>query len=81
VSNDLGNPEPFFSQGPTLSERAQLGVTLGEESARLYGRQESLAEALVAPRSAERRHGLSVAVDRLTIAALGLIGSAEVDVR
>ena len=40
-----------------------------------------MAEALAALRSLEERHGLSQAVDRLPIVALGLVGPAEVEIR
>ena len=47
----------------------------------MHGGQGRLAEALVAPRPVEGRHGLPEAVDRPPIVALGLVGQAEVAVR
>ena len=81
VSHRLGNPEPFFPEGTALGERAQLGMAPGEVGTGGHGGQEDLAEALVAPRPVEGRHGLPEAVDRPTIVALGLVGVAEVLVR
>ena len=40
-----------------------------------------MTETLVALRPVKRRYGLPEAVDRLTIVTLGLVGSAEVEVR
>ena len=74
MSDRLGNPEPFFPEGPALGERAQLGMARGEAGTGVHGGQENLAEALVAPRPLEGRHGLPEAVDRPTIVALGLVG-------
>ena len=79
--NRLGNPEPFFPEGPALGERAQLGMAHGEAGTGVHGGQDDLTEALVAPRPVEGRHGLPEAVDRPTIVALGLVGEAEVVVR
>src|SRR5262249_46672064 len=81
VSSRLGNPEPFFPKGTTLREHTQLSMAPGEVGAGKYGRQESPAEALVAPRPVEGRHGLPEAVDRPTIVALALVGLAEALVR
>ena len=81
VRNRLGNPQPFFPEGPALGERAQLGMAPGEVGTGVHGGQDELAEALVAPRPLEGRHGLPEAVDRPTIVALGLVGLAEVLVR
>jgi hypothetical protein len=53
----------------------------GEVGTGEHGGQEDLHEALVAPRPIEERHGLPEAVDRPTIVALGLIGSAEAAIR
>ena len=46
-----------------------------------YGGQDDLTEALVTLCPVERRHGLPEAVDRPTIVTLGLVGSAEIEVR
>ena len=81
VSNRLGNPEPFFPERPALGERPQLGMAPGEVGTGEHGGQDELTEALAAPRPVEGCHGLPEAVDRPTIVALGLIGSAEVGVR
>ncbi len=81
VSNRFGNPEPFFTEGTALGERAQLSMTRGKPGTGGHGGQEELPEALVAPRPVERRHGLPEAVDRPTIVALEQVGSAEVAVR
>ena len=70
----LGNPQPFFPEGPALSEHAQLGMAPGEPGTGGHGGQERPAEALVALRPVEGRHGLPEAVDRPTIVALGLVG-------
>ena len=40
-----------------------------------------MTEALVAPRPIEERHGLPEAVDRLAIVTMGLVDSAQVEVR
>ena len=53
----------------------------GEPDTGEHGGQGELTEALVAPRPVEGRHSLPVVVDRPTIVALGLVGSAEVEVR
>ena len=74
VSHRLGNPEPFFPEGPALGEHAQLGMAPGEPGTGEHGGQEGLTEALAAPRPVEGRHGLPEAVDRPTIVALGLVG-------
>ncbi len=81
VSSRLGDPEPFFPEGPALSERAQLGMARGEPGTGEHGGQEDLTQALVAPRPLEGRHGLPEAFDRPTIVPLGLVGSTEVAVR
>jgi hypothetical protein len=81
VIDRLGNPEPFFPEGPALGERAQLGMARGEPGTGMHGGQEDLTEALVASRSFEGRHGLPEAVDRPTIVALGLVSEAQVAVR
>ena len=49
VGNCLGNLQPFFPQGPVLGERAQLGMTQGEEGTGEHGLQVGKAETLVAP--------------------------------
>jgi hypothetical protein len=81
VIHHLGNPEPFFSEGPTFGERAQLSMTPGEPGTGLHGGQDALNEAFVAPCTVEGRHGLPEAVDRLTIGALDHVGCAEALVR
>ena len=81
MRNRLGNPEPFVSEGHTPGKRAQLGMAPGEESTGKHGGQEDLTKTLVAPRPAERLHGLPEAVDRPTIVALGMVGLAEALVR
>ena len=81
MSNRLGNPEPFFPEGPALGERAQLGMAPGEVGTGEHGGQDDLTEALAALRPVEGRHGLPEAVDRPTIVALGLVGEAEALVR
>ena len=37
MGNRLGNPAPFFCEGPTLSERAQLSMAPGEQGTGLHG--------------------------------------------
>ena len=81
VSHRLGNPEPFFPEGSALGERAQLGMAPGEVGTGVHGGQADLTEALVAPRTVEESRGLPEAVDRPTIVALGLVGTAEALVR
>jgi hypothetical protein len=81
VINHLGNPEPFFSEGPAFGECAQLSMTPGEPGTGLHGGQDDLTEAFVAPCTVEGRHGLPEAVDRSTIVALDYVGCAEVLVR
>jgi hypothetical protein len=81
VLNRLGNPQPFFPDGPALGEHAQLGMAHGEVGTGGHRGQEHLAEALVAPGLLEGRYGLPKAVDRPTIVALGLVGDAEDAVR
>jgi hypothetical protein len=80
VIHDLRNPEPFVSESTALGEQAQLGMAPGELSMGGHGGQANLAEALVAPRLLEDRHGLSEVVDRPPIVALGPVGLAEVAV-
>jgi hypothetical protein len=48
VGNYLGNPQPFFPEGPAFSERPQLGMTLGEVDMGEDSGQDSLTEGLVA---------------------------------
>ena len=74
MSHRLGNPQPFFPEGPALGEHAQLGMAPGELGTGVHGGQDDLTEALAAPRPVEERHGLPEAVDRPTIVALGLVG-------
>jgi hypothetical protein len=81
VVNHLCNPDSFFAKGSAIDERAELSMTYGKVGTGANGGQEHLTEALAASRSVEERYGLSVAVDRLAIVALGLVGSAEVHVR
>jgi hypothetical protein len=81
VSNRLGNLEPFFPEGTTLGEHAQLGMAPGEPGTGVYGGQEDPTEALVALRPLEGRHGLPEALDRAPIVALGIVGQTEVLVR
>src|SRR6516162_6002953 len=81
VINHLGNPEPFFSEGPAFGECAQLSMTPGEPGTGLNGGQDDLTEAFVAPCTVEGRHGLPEAVDRSTIVALDYVDCAEVLVR
>ena len=77
----LGNPEPFFREGPALSECAELGMAPGEPGKRDHGGQVGLTEALATLRPVEGRHALLEAVDRLTIVALDQVGDAEAPVR
>ena len=72
--NRLGNPQPFFPEGTALSERAQLGMALGEVGTGQHGGQLGLTEALAAPRPVEERRGLLEAVDGPPIVALALVG-------
>ena len=65
VSNRLGNPEPFFPEGSTLREHAQLGMAPGEIGTGGHGGQENLAEALATLRPVEECHGLPKTIDRL----------------
>ena len=81
MSNRLGNPKPFFAEGTTVGEHAELGMARGEVGTGEHGRQEDLTEALAPPWPLEIRHGLPEAVDRPPIVALGLVGQAEVEVR
>ena len=81
MRNRLGNSESLFAEGTALGEHAQLGMRLGEEGTGGHGGQEELTEALVALRPVEGRYGLPEAVDRPTMVALGIVGSAEVAVR
>ena len=50
VINRLSNPESFFTEGSTLSERAQLGMAHNEHGTGAHGGQDDLTEALVALR-------------------------------
>src|SRR5262249_36020078 len=77
MMNHLGNPEPFFSEGPAFGERAQLSMTPGEPGTGLHGGQDAGPEAFVAPCTVEGRHGLPEAVDRSTIVAPDHVGCAE----
>jgi hypothetical protein len=81
VRNRLGNPKPFFSDGTALGEHPQVSVAPGEVGTEEYSGQEDQTEVLVTPCPFEGRHSLFVAVDRPTIVALGLVGSAEGEVR
>ena len=81
VSDRLSNPQPFVPESTALSERAQLGMALGEFGTGVHSGEEPLAEALVAPRSGEGHHGLPEEVDGPTIVALDLVGEAEILVR
>src|SRR5262245_50434854 len=81
LSYRLGNPQPFFPDGHTFSERAQLGMAPGEVGTGGHGGQESRAEALVPPRTVEDGYGLPEAVDCLTIVASIQVDSGEVAVR
>ena len=58
VIDRLGNPEPFFPEGPALSKDAQLGIAPGEVGTGQHGRQGHLAEALAPLRPVEGYHGL-----------------------
>ena len=66
---------------PPLSEHAQLGMAHGEPGTGGHGGQENLAEALVALRTLEGRHGLPEAGYRSTIVTLVFVGKAEVPIR
>ena len=77
VSNRLCNLEPFFPEGPALSERAQLGMAPGEEGTGKHGRQVRKAETLVAPRPIDEHRGLPEVVDCPTIVVLEKVGLAE----
>ena len=81
VSHRLGNPEPFVPNDATFGEHAQFGMAPGEVGTGGHGGQEHLAEALMTSRIAEGCRSLSVAVDRPTIVALGLVSLAEIVVR
>ena len=78
MSNCLGNPQPFFSDGPAFGKRAQRRMGHGEEGTGEYGRQVGKAEMLVAPCPVEERHRLPEGVERPTIVALDVIGEAEI---
>ena len=73
----LGNPQPFFPEGPAFGERTEFGMAPGEPATGLHGGQEDHAEALVGWHLIEGCHRLLAAVDRLTIVALVIVGSAE----
>ncbi|HSX77741.1 MAG TPA: hypothetical protein VLQ80_04105 [Candidatus Saccharimonadia bacterium] len=77
VSHRLGHPKPFFPQNPALGERAQFDMAPGERGTGEHGGQEDHTTALAVPCPVEGRHGLPGAGDRLTIAALELLGYAE----
>ena len=77
----LGNPEPFFPEGTTLGEHAELGMTHSEPGTGAYSGQDDLAEVLVAPCPLERCQSLPEAVDRPTRVTLGLVGLTKVEVR
>jgi len=59
VSNRLGNSEPFFPKDPTLGERAPLGMAPDQVRTGPHSVQKNLAEALVASRISDGRHGLA----------------------
>ena len=82
VCHRLGNLEPFFCEGPALSEhaRAQHGTRRARARELTAGRA-TLPEALVAPLPVQGLYSLPEIVDRLTIVALAEVGSAEVVVR
>ena len=81
MSHRLGNPQPFFTEGPALGEHPQRGMAGSELSTGGHGRQEDLTEALAAPCTLKGRYSLPEAVYRPTIVALALIGLAEEAVR
>ena len=47
MSDRLGDPQPFFPEGPALGERAQLGMAPGKRGTGEHGGQEDLTEALM----------------------------------
>ena len=73
----LGNLEPFFAEGSSLGERAQLGMAHGKMGTGMDGGQDSLTKVLAAPRSVEGGHRLRNVVDRPTIVALGLVSDTQ----
>ena len=79
-ANRLGNLEPFVPKGAALRELPHLGIAPRQQA------REATAGAIPMPkrswrRALEGRDGLSVAVDRPPIVALGMVGSAEAMVR
>jgi hypothetical protein len=76
----LGNVDPFLPEGIALGEYVQLGMAHGEPGPGGHGRQDSEAETLATPCPVEDRHGLPEAVDRLMIAALGVVGCTKVEI-
>jgi hypothetical protein len=81
VIDRLGNPKAFLPQGTALSKQAQLSITCGKVSTGVYGGEDGEAEAFVASCALKGRHGLSPAVNRPSIVALGMVGEAQVMVR
>ena len=79
--NRLGDPEPLLAKGDALGERTRLGMARGEVGMGKHGGQDELTEALIAPLPVEGGYGQPEAVDRPTIVALGMVGSADVGVR
>jgi hypothetical protein len=77
VSHRLGNSQPFFRQGTTLSKRAQFSMAPGEKGGSVHSGKDKLTEALAASCPVEERHSLLEASDRLTIVTLGLVSIAE----
>ena len=77
VINRLGNLQPFFSQGPAFDERAQFGIARGEEGTGCHGGQEGTTGAFTAPRTLPECDGLSEAVNRQPIVALGHVCLAD----
>ncbi len=78
MSHRLSNPQPFCAEDTALGEHAQLRMALAEKGLGGYGRQQNLAEVLIAPCIAKGRHDLPEAVHGPTIVALGQVGLAEV---
>ena len=66
MRNRLGNPQPFFSEGPAFSEHAEFGMAPGKPGTGLYGGEECPVEELVAPHPLEGLHDLLKAVERPT---------------
>jgi hypothetical protein len=81
VAHCLGNLEPFVPEGLTLGKRTQIGMAPGEEGTREHRGQDGKPEAPVAPRPVETPYGLLEAVNRPVIVTLGMIDSAEIEVR